>query len=124
MATHAPEVGEEHELEHHPSPRQYVNIGIVLAVVTAIEVAISYIPALDSLLVPLLIVFALIKFVLVCSWFMHLRFDSKIFRRLFVTGVVLALVVFAVALATFFARGGSSPSGPRPGTLEPAEPGS
>ena len=117
---HAPEAGEEFELSHHPSPRQYINIGIVLAIVTALEVGIYYVEALEDLLVPFLIAFAVIKFILVCSWFMHLRFDSKLFRRLFVTGVILALVVFAIALSTFFARGGASPEGARPGTLEQA----
>ena len=115
---HAPEAGEEYELEHHPSPRQYVNIGILLAVITALEVAIYYVPALEDLLVPFLIAFALVKFVLVASWFMHLRFDSRLFRRLFVSGIILAMVVFAVALVTFFARNGASPEGPRPGTVE------
>ena len=116
----APEVGEEYELGHHPSPRQYINIGIILAVVTAAEVAISYIDAVGDFLVPMLIVMAVIKFVLVASWFMHLRFDSRMFRRLFVTGIILALIVFAIALATFFTRDGAAPGGPDPGTLEPA----
>jgi hypothetical protein len=31
---------------------------------------------------------------------MHLRFDSLIFRRLFVTGLALAVVVYVVALST------------------------
>jgi cytochrome c oxidase subunit IV len=118
--SHAPEVGEEYELEHHPSPRQYVNIGIILAIITAAEVGIYYVPALEDLLVPFLIAFAVVKFVMVASWFMHLRFDSRLFRRLFVTGIVLAIIVFAVALATFFRRGGAAPAGPDPGTLEPA----
>ena len=115
---HAPEAGEEFELEHHPSPRQYVNIGIILAIVTALEVAIYYVPALEDFLVPFLIAFALIKFILVCSWFMHLRFDSRLFRRLFVSGVILAMIVFTVALVTFFARNGAAPEGPDPGTFE------
>ena len=114
----APEPGEQFEIDHHPSPRQYVNIGIILAIVTALEVAIYYVPALEDLLVPMLIAFALIKFVLVCSWFMHLRFDSRLFRRLFITGIILAMVVFAVALVTFFARGGAAPEGARPGSVE------
>jgi cytochrome c oxidase subunit IV len=93
---------EELELEHHPGPRQYVNIAIILAIVTAAEVAIYYISALEDFLVPLLIVFSTIKFVLVVSWFMHLKFDSRIFRRLFVAGLVLAFSVFAVVLTSFF----------------------
>ena len=30
----------------------------------------------------------------------HLRFDSKLFRRLFVTGIVLASAVYILAMAT------------------------
>jgi cytochrome c oxidase subunit 4 len=90
------------ELEHHPSPRQYVNIAIILAIVTAAEVAIYYISALEDFLIPLLIVFSAIKFILVVSWFMHLKFDSRVFRRLFVAGLVLAFSVFAVVLMNFF----------------------
>jgi hypothetical protein len=41
------------------------------------------------------------KFFLVAMWFMHLRFDSKIFRRLFVAGIVLATIVFGIVLLTF-----------------------
>jgi cytochrome c oxidase subunit IV len=104
------EAGEERELHSHPEPRQYVTVAIVLAVVTAAEVAIYYVSALESLLVPLLIVFALIKFVLVALWFMHLRFDSPIFKRFFATGVVLAMIVFAIVLLYFFFNGGPAPT--------------
>jgi hypothetical protein len=34
-------------------------------------------------------------------WFMHLRFDSRMFRRLFTTGIVLALIVYTIVLTTF-----------------------
>lgn len=108
--SHQVEPQEEHELAHHPSDRQYVNIAIILAIITALEVAIYYVPALEDLLVPFLLAFAAIKFVMVVSWFMHLRFDSPLFKRLFLTGIVLALVVFTVALVTFFARGGPAPN--------------
>jgi cytochrome c oxidase subunit 4 len=101
-STMADAPGEQAELEHHPGPRQYVNIAIILAIVTAAEVAIYYITALEDFLVPLLIVFSAIKFILVVSWFMHLKFDSRVFRRLFVAGLVLAFSVFAVVLTSFF----------------------
>jgi cytochrome c oxidase subunit 4 len=96
------EPGEAAELQHHPTPRKYVTIAIVLAVITAGEVAIYYVESIRSLLVPTLIVFAFLKFFLVVSWFMHLRFDSRVFRRLFVTGLVLAFGVFMAVLASFF----------------------
>ena len=98
-------------LEHHPTDRQYVKVAIILSVVTAIEVAIYYVPALRSLLIPMLLAFAFIKFVMVALWFMHLRFDSRIFRRFFITGIILALAVFAAVLTIFFlSLGGPAPT--------------
>jgi cytochrome c oxidase subunit 4 len=93
---------EQEELDHHPSPRKYVTIAVILAIVTAIEVAIYYIPALFDVIVPLLLAFAVIKFIFVAMYFMHLKFDSKVFRRFFLIGIVLALTIFAVVLAIFF----------------------
>jgi cytochrome c oxidase subunit 4 len=98
------QVDELHAEVHHPTPQQYVKVAIVLFIVTAFEVAIYYIEAVGGLLVPMLLLFAIIKFVLVVLWFMHLRFDSRLFRRLFVMGMAFALIVFAVVLATFFFR--------------------
>ena len=99
----APGSGSGH-VARHPSPKEYVRIAVILAIITAAEVAIYYISALESVLVPLLLLFAVVKFVMVALWFMHLRFDSKLFRRLFVTGIVFAIVVFAIVLSTFFRR--------------------
>ena len=104
---------EEHELGHHPSPRKYVWIAVILAIVTAIEVAIYYIDFIASnhaLLITSLLVFALIKFVMVGGYFMHLKYDSPIFRRFFITGLILALAVFAVVLVFFFTHGGAAPA--------------
>jgi cytochrome c oxidase subunit 4 len=101
----------EHIEEHgHPTPRKYVTVAIVLAVLTAIEVTISYVHSLRSIVVYVLLVLALIKFELVAAWFMHLRFDNSIFRRLFITGIVTALVVFGVVLVYFFSHGGPAPA--------------
>lgn len=86
--------------QHHPAPLDYIKVAIVLAIVTAAEVAVYYISSLKSLLVPLLLVMATIKFFLVSMWFMHLKFDSKMFRRLFLLGIVLAIIVYGIALAT------------------------
>ena len=93
---------ESEELHDHPSPRKYVWIAVILAIITAAEVAIYYVPALEDYLVPFLIAFALVKFIMVAAYFMHLKFDSKLFRRFFVTGIVLAFIIFTVVLLTFF----------------------
>lgn len=110
--SHQVEAGEQHELEHHPGPRQYVGVAVMLAVVTAIEVAIYYVSGIREAVffVPVLLSLSVVKFALVMLWFMHLKFDSRLFRRLFVTGVVVAVVVFAIVLATFFFRGGAAPA--------------
>jgi cytochrome c oxidase subunit IV len=110
--SHLAESQEELELEHHPQPRQYVMIAVILAIVTAVEVAIFYIEALEGIIVPLLLVLSLAKFVMVVGYFMHLKFDSKLFRYLFVTGLGFALFVFGVVLVLFFvANGGPLPGG-------------
>ena len=90
--------------EHHPGPRAYVKIAVVLGVITAMEVILYYIDAIKSkthLFITLRLFFSVIKFFLVAMNFMHLKFDSKIFRRLFTTGIVLAGFVFSAVLATF-----------------------
>jgi len=92
----------EPELATHPGPAEYVKVAIVLSVATACEVGLYYMTALPrGLYVALLMVFMVLKFTLVVLWFMHLRFDSPLFRRLFVLGLGLALGVYVVVLLTF-----------------------
>ena len=86
---------------HHPGVGQYVEIGIILAIVTAMEVGLYYIDIPRAVSVPALLFLTFVKFVLVVLWFMHLRFDSPWFRRVFVFGLLLAVAVFSATLATF-----------------------
>jgi cytochrome c oxidase subunit 4 len=85
----------------HPSPKEYVRIAVVLGAITAAEVAIYYVESIRSLLIPLLFVFAAIKFTLVVMWFMHLKFDNKLYARFFLSGILFALSVYAIVLLTF-----------------------
>ncbi len=86
----------------HPGPKQYVIVAVVLAVVTAAEVALYYMGFIpEAAVIALLMVMMVIKFALVALWFMHLRFDSRIYRRLFITGIILAISVFLIVLLTF-----------------------
>ena len=107
------EPAEAEELHEHPSPKQYVWVAAILAIVTAGEVAIYYVGFFNDhpgALIAFLLAFALLKFVMVAAWFMHLRFDSHVFRRFFVTGIVLGLIIFGIVLWTFFAHGGAAPA--------------
>ncbi len=94
-------VAGEPELAVHPGPRQYVIVAIALAIATAIEVAWYYASVPHALFVALLLFLSFVKFSLVVLWFMHLRFDSPIFRRLFSTGLALALSVYLIVLVIF-----------------------
>jgi cytochrome c oxidase subunit IV len=90
-----------HAPEHaHPSPVRYVGIAVLLAVITALEVALYYIPMPEALTVVMLLILATSKFALVAAFFMHLKFDSPMLRRVFITGLILAGVVYSVALLT------------------------
>ena len=92
----------EHEGAGHPSDRSYVAIALILAVLTAAEVATFYFEEeLGGFLVPALIIMMIVKFYMVIMWFMHLRFDHNLFTRIFVSGLVLAVGVYLVALTTF-----------------------
>lgn len=95
-------VAEAHAVDK-ASPRQYWMIALILAVVTAVEVAVAYIEALGNWLVPILFVLAIAKFALVVGYFMHLKYDSPAFQRMFIIGVVGAIVLFLVMLGTFHA---------------------
>jgi cytochrome c oxidase subunit 4 len=85
--------------EKHPGPLEYAQIGFILAVVTAVEVALYYIDMSHDLLVTVLIVLSLAKFTLVVLWFMHLKFDSRLFSVLFFGGMALTMSVFLVVVA-------------------------
>lgn len=78
----------------HPSLNAYVRIAIVLAIITAVEVAIYYIPAFESVLVPMLVALSAIKFVMVVGYFMHLKFDDKLLTFTFGAALIASLVVF------------------------------
>ena len=88
---------------NHPGVGQYVEIGIILAVITALEVALYYVDISSAVTVPALIFLTVLKFALVVLWFMHLRFDSAWFRRVFLFGLGLAIAVFSATIVLQFA---------------------
>ena len=103
-ATDTHEHQHEDEAHAHPSEREYVAVALVLAAITAAEVALYYITSLpDPVVIGLLCAMGLVKFTIVALWFMHLRFDSLIFRRFFVTGIFLAIGVYGIFLFTLHA---------------------
>ena len=88
--------------EQHASVGFYWMIGAILAVITGMEVAIFYIPAIGGALVPSLLVLSAAKFVMVVMFFMHLKFDSKIFTGLFLAGLSLAVFVVGALFVLYY----------------------
>ena len=90
-----------HSEEHHgASDKQYIVIALILAALTAIEVSTYYVD-FGPLFMPTLFILMTVKFIVVVSYFMHLKFDNKLFSYLFYAGLILALAVYIGALSTF-----------------------
>jgi cytochrome c oxidase subunit 4 len=85
---------------HHPSDIFYVKIAVALCALTALEVSTYYV-SFGPIFLPLLLTVMFVKFTMVVLFFMHLRFDAKIFGQLFWAGFILAVAVYSGALATF-----------------------
>ena len=93
--------------EHHPSDGLYWKVGLILGVITAAEVGTYFITddpyshELAPLLIGSLILMMILKFVTIGAYFMHLKFDNRLFRNVFISGLVLAVGVYIVMLTMF-----------------------
>jgi len=78
----------------------YAQIAAILTVITAIEVATYYID-IGSMLVWVLLILSALKFGIVIGYYMHLKFDNRLYTYLFMFGVVTALCIVVAFLALF-----------------------
>jgi cytochrome c oxidase subunit 4 len=102
QADHEVEPASDHD-DHagHPTEWQYIKIALILAAITAVEVALYYWSFSSEVANnSVLMLLAAVKFVIVAAYFMHLKFDNKILRRLFITGFVLATFCYVAYLVT------------------------
>ncbi len=79
--------------EHtHPDWGTYKWVALILTAITGLEVWIYYIPSFTStkLFVPTLLALSAIKFAIVVMFYMHLKYDAKLFRALFMGPLILA----------------------------------
>jgi cytochrome c oxidase subunit 4 len=98
----------------HPTEGNYMIIALILAVITAGEVGLYYIDV-GTAMVPTLLVMMVLKFGIVAAYFMHLKFDSLVFRRFFIAGLVLAVAVYMAVLTSFEVFGKDTTSIPQNG---------
>jgi cytochrome c oxidase subunit IV len=86
----------------HPTPN-YVAVFIILAVITIIELGVTWepilqaVPALVPLQIPLLMILAIAKAAYIVLYYMHLRYDSRVFAATFMLGIFLG-ILFTVAV--------------------------
>lgn len=92
----------DHDTESHGlTDLGYIKIAIFLAIITAVEVVFSYTQEqLGAAFLPGLLILMGVKFFMVILYFMHLKFDSKLFSMMFYIGMVLAVGCYIVFLTT------------------------
>lgn len=86
---------------HHASPGwlQYVLIAVVLAVVTLIELWAANLTAYRT---PILLALTVLKASLVALWYMHLKFDSRLYSVLFAGAIFIFGVPLTIVLILLF----------------------
>src|SRR5690606_35347970 len=85
-----------HDLDAHPvhGTKTYWVIGGYLFVLTALEIAAYYVEdSLGSLATPTILALSAAKFILVVMFYMHLKYDSKMFTGVFLFPMSLATLV-------------------------------
>jgi cytochrome c oxidase subunit IV len=93
-------MGEKHE---HPTWKQYKWVALILTVITIVEVWVYYIPTFvaSRLFVPALLFMSAVKFAIVVAYYMHLKYDHKLFRALFIGPLIIAAVTMLILLLLF-----------------------
>ncbi len=90
---------------HEPSKfHVYIQIAMILSVITGIEVVLIYLPIAKWFVVTSLLVLSTVKFMFVIFYFMHLRWDKPFCTILFFIGLVLASGTVWALLALFSAE--------------------
>ncbi len=92
-------MGEVHE---HPTWKQYKWVAIVLTLITVIEVWVYYTPFSQStLFVPALLIMSAVKFAIVVLFYMHLKYDHRLFKALFTGPLIIAISTLLALLLVF-----------------------
>ena len=94
-----------HAHDHHPGWKTYVVVGIILTIITAVEVSAYYIPAWENskIYVPSMLIMSAVKFVIVVMFYMHLKYDHRLFRALF-TGPFIIAATTLIGLMFLFGK--------------------
>src|SRR5437868_2497087 len=91
--------------KEHPTWSTYWKVALILTLITVVEVWIYYVPAIKEsrAFVPMLLVMSAFKFATVVLFYMHLRYDHKLFRVLF-TGPLIIAMTTLIGLMFLFGK--------------------
>jgi cytochrome c oxidase subunit 4 len=85
----------------HPSAVTYFKVAVALCLLTGLEVVVFFFEWLSYGIIPVLAVLSVVKFALVIMFYMHLKYDHRLFSTLFLTGLFLAIGVIFALMALF-----------------------
>lgn len=108
----SPHAARGHDAGHHEDSKFhiFVQIAMLLAFITGVEIILIYLPLPAWLLISTLSILSLVKFLYVIFYFMHLKWDKMFCTTLFFIGLVLATGT-AGALMAIFSAADSKPVG-------------
>jgi cytochrome c oxidase subunit 4 len=92
---------EPHKEAHHPGAGVYIWVAAILAVVTLVELLIIYMPIGRAVMITILLALSAAKFYTVAMFFMHLRYDDKLFSIIFGGGIALTIGILTALFALF-----------------------
>jgi cytochrome c oxidase subunit 4 len=99
MSDHA-HADHAHEL---PTWKQYKWVALWLTLITVAEVWIYYTPFKESrFFAPVLLIMSAVKFTIVVMFYMHLKYDHKLFRALFTGPLIVAACTLTALMFLFF----------------------
>lgn len=79
----------------------FVQLAMILAVITGVEIIIIFIPFSYAVLFTTLAILSAVKFLAVILWFMHLIYDRVLCTIVFFIGMILAGGTLLALLALF-----------------------
>jgi azurin len=102
---------EDQQMTHHPTFKQYVLVAVILFAITIVEFVLIYDRVgidddLGASKIPLLIGMSAVKFGIVIMFYMHLKFESRLFTYIFLAGLGLAFAAGLAVLGIFSAING------------------
>lgn len=100
-----------HDAEHRHGYSKYVVVGVILTVITIVEIMIPSIPAVADAftrpgVVASLLILSFAKGAGVVAYYMHLRDDNRLFTALFMFPFTIASVIVLILFLFFSLTGG------------------